>query len=181
MGDDTKPGRAEGSNSQGGMYRGWQDLVKHWALFLGILGLAVAFSQWKSRLINHDFSVFTAKLMAWSMSLLGENGRSIGVNVGSDVCKFTIIGECTAYYPLAIFVAAVLAFPSPWSRRILGVVLGVPVMLVINQVRLVSLCYIERAWPEHFDVIHIVVWQSLIIFCTVLLWILWVTTLARRS
>jgi len=180
LSEESQPDRPQGSEPEAGLYRGWQDLIKHWALFLGILGLAVAFSQWQSRLVNIEFSKLTAKMMAWSMTLLGEHGRSVGVNVGCDVCKFTIIGECTAYYPIAIFVAAVLAFPSPWSRRIFGVVLGVPVMLLINQVRLVSLCYIERAWPEHFDVIHIVVWQSLIIFCTVLLWILWVTMFARR-
>jgi len=179
LSEESKPDRPEPSETQGGLYRGWRDLAKHWAMFLGILGLAFAFSQWKSQVVNHDFSVFTAKLMAWSMTLLGENGRAVGINVGCDVCKFTIIGECTAYYPIAIFIAAVLAFPSPWARRIFGVVLGVPAMMVVNQVRLVSLCYIERAWPEYFDVIHIVVWQSLIIFFTVLLWILWVTTLAR--
>jgi archaeosortase B (VPXXXP-CTERM-specific) len=178
LSDESK---SEGAASGGRSYRGLADLVRHWALFLGILGLAYALGEWKAKWVNVEFSVFTAKLMAWSMTLLGENGRSVGVNVGSDVCKFTIIGECTAYYPIAIYIAAVLAFPALWSRRILGLVLGLPLMLVINQVRLVSLCYIERAWPEYFDVIHIVAWQSLIIFCTVLLWILWVTTLGRRA
>jgi archaeosortase B (VPXXXP-CTERM-specific) len=180
LSDESQPVQSEGQDSPGNQFGGWGDLIKHWALFLGILGLAVAFSEWQANLVNIEFSKLTAKLMAISMTILGENGRSVGVNVGSDVCKFTIIGECTAYYPIAIFIAAVLAFPSPWLRRIFGVVLGVPALLVINQVRLVSLCYIERAIPEHFDVIHIVGWQSLIIFFTVLLWILWVTTFARR-
>jgi archaeosortase B (VPXXXP-CTERM-specific) len=179
--DESRPGQPGDSQSPGGVIQGWGELIKHWALFLGILGLLVAFSQWQVRLVNIEFSKLTAKLMAISMTLLGEHGRSAGVNVGSDVCKFTIIGECTAYYPISIFIAAVLAFPSPWIRRILGVVVGVPTLLLINQVRLVSLCYIERAFPKQFDVIHIVVWQSLIIFFTVLLWILWVTTFARRK
>ena len=160
---------------------GWGDLLKHWALFLGILGLMVAINQWKVDWVNIKFCRFTASFFAGIMTLLGQNGHSVGINVGSDICKFTIIGECTAYYPISIFIAAVVAFPTPWLRRLVGVVVGIPVMLLINQVRLVSLCYIDRTVSESaFNMIHIVVWQSLIIFLTVLLWILWVTTYARR-
>jgi len=155
-------------------------LIRHWATFIGILGVLVAISQWKAEWVNTNMSEATAQGMAWIMTLLGEQGTAKGVRVGSNVCRFTIIGECTAYYPLAIYVAAILAFPSPWLRRILGIVAGVPLLLLINQVRLVSLCYIHRSFPEHFEVIHIVVWQSLIIFFTVLVWILWVLTIARR-
>ena len=32
---------------------------------------------------------------------------------------------------------------------------------------------------ENFETIHVLVWQSLIIFFTVMLWILWVSTIAR--
>jgi exosortase/archaeosortase family protein len=146
-----------------------------------VLGVMVAISQWKVNLVNVEFSRVTAKLMAFIMTVLGENGRALGVYIQCNVCKFTIIGECTAYYPISIFIAAVVAFPSPWLRRVLGVLVGVPILLLINQVRLVSLCYIDRAFPKHFDMIHIVVWQSLIVFFTVLLWILWVSVFAQRK
>jgi exosortase/archaeosortase family protein len=162
-------------------FGGWGDLLKHWVLFLGVLGLMVALNQWKVNWVNIKFCQFTAKFFAGVMTLLGQNGHSVGVNVGTDICKFTIIGECTAYYPISIFIAAVVAFPTPWLRRLVGVVVGVPVMLLINQVRLVSLCYIDRVVSASaFDIIHIVIWQSLIIFLTVLLWVLWVTMYARR-
>jgi len=169
-----------GSDSRGGFLRRHGALFKHWALFLGFLGGMIALYEWKVGWVNHYFAVFTAQFMAGIMKVLGQDGQAHGVIVASDLCRFRIIGECTAYYPLSIFVAAVLAFPTPWSRRILGVLLGVPAMLLLNQVRLVSLCYIYRPFNDLFETIHIVVWQSLIIFFTVVLWILWATTLGRR-
>ena len=164
---------------QGFVRRHWP-LIRHWLTFMIILGLFVAISEYYSDLTNRRFSEVTATWMTWSMKLLGVNAGAIGIHFTCSVCRFTIIGECTAYYPCAIFVSAVLAFPSPWPRRLLGVLLGVPVVLLINQVRLVSLCYIHRSFPDLFETLHIVVWQSLIVFLTVLLWIVWVVTLGSR-
>jgi archaeosortase B (VPXXXP-CTERM-specific) len=158
----------------------WIPLFKHWASFLVVLGVLVALHQWKIELVNRYMAEFTASFMAWIMRQLGARGMAQGIDVTSTVCKFKIIGECTAFYPICIYAAAVLAFPCRFTRRIIGVVGGVALLLLLNQARLVSLCYIHRSFPEQFDTIHIVVWQSLIIFLTVLLWIVWVTTLARR-
>ncbi len=165
---------------RGSFLRRYGALFKHWAMFLGIFGGLLGLYEWKVGWVNHYFAVFTAQLMARIMTLLGQDTQASGVHVTCSLCKFQIIGECTAYYPISIFVAAVLAFPTAWRRRLLGVVLGVPVMLLINQVRLISLCYIYKPYNDLFEVIHIVVWQSLIIFFTVVLWILWATTLGRR-
>jgi archaeosortase B (VPXXXP-CTERM-specific) len=177
--EEISPAEA-GPSPEGGFLRRYGALAKHWAFFLVILGGMVAINQWRPDWVNIHLSKFTARIMAGIMDLLGTEGKANGIYIACTVCRFKIIGECTGYYPISIYLAAVLSFPTPWIRRILGVVLGIPTILVINQVRLVSLCYIDRSFPEHFEVIHIVVWQSLIIFLTVLVWILWVTTLARR-
>lgn len=176
-GPPAEPPRSGGPPSAGGLLR----LLVHWGLFLGVLGVLVGLGQWKPAIVNVHLSEATARLMGWVMSLLGEESSVRGILVATRVCRFRIIGECTAYYPIAIYVAAVLAFPAAWLRRLLGVLLGVPALLLVNQVRLVSLCYLYREFPDHFETLHIVVWQSLIIFLTVLTWVLWVTLLARRS
>jgi len=163
-----------------GLLKTYAPLLKHWAIFLGILGVMVAINEWKVDFVNLHMATWTASVMAWFLDVLGLDAYSNGIRVGCSICKFRIIGECTAYYPLSIYIAAVMAFPSPWLRRLLGVLLGVPTLLLINQVRLVSLCYIWKWFPDQFETIHIVVWQSLIIFFTVLVWIGWVLTVGRR-
>jgi archaeosortase B (VPXXXP-CTERM-specific) len=171
----------DGSGPPGGWLQRYGELLSSWAIFLVVLGATVAINQWQTSWVNWHFAKFTAEIMGWIMRLFGEGGAVTGIHVSTNVCKFKIIGECTAYYPISIYIAAVLAFPSPWIRRIVGVLAGVPILLVVNQARLVSLCFLWRVFPNEFEMIHLVVWQSLIIFFTVLTWILWVTLYARRS
>jgi len=176
-----EPGATQDKPDRGliGFVRKNRALVVHWVLFVGVLGVMVALAEWAADWVNVHFAKATAHWFAWLLTVLGFDSHVEGVRIINNVCRFKIIGECTAYYPLAIYTSAVLAFPSPWRGRILGVVLGVPGLLAVNQVRLLTLCYIHANHREYFDTAHYVVWQSLIIFFTVLLWILWVNTLGR--
>jgi archaeosortase B (VPXXXP-CTERM-specific) len=177
---DKPQEQQDDSAPQSGLLQRIGPLLKHWAIFIVVLGSLVGVHQWKPVLVNGYFSLFTAKLLAITLSLLGKSATATEYVVTCEICSFRIIGECTAFYPMAIYVAAVLAFPSSLAKRAVGVLLGIPVLLVINQVRLTSLCYIVRSFPEYFDTIHIVVWQTLIIFLTLLVWITWAATLANR-
>lgn len=163
-----------------GLIRRFGPLLRHWGIFIVVLGSVLGIRHWKPALVNQDFALFTTKLMEIVLNLMGKNATTNGLIITCEICSFRIIGECTAVYPMAIYVAAVMAFPSPLARRAVGVLLGIPVLLMINQVRLVSLCYFVRSYPEYFDTFHIVVWQSLIIFLTLLVWVVWASTVANR-
>jgi exosortase/archaeosortase family protein len=160
--------------------RRYSVLIRVWALFLAWLAAFVALAQVASDWVNVRMAELTASVLAGILTLIGAKGKADGINVVSRVCCFQIIGECTAYYPCAIFAAAVLSFPCPWRARGIGLLLGIPAVLTINQARLLTLCYVYHDYYESFETAHIVVWQSLIIFFTVLLWIVWASTLARR-
>lgn len=159
--------------------RNWR-VFQNWLVFVVILGVFVAADQYFYVWINTTLSERTAEVTAAFLRLLGLSSHANGKFVWSSICSFEIIGECTAYYPCAIFVAAVGAFPARFARKLLGIGLGVPTLLLINQVRLVSLCYIQHWIPQHFETLHILVWQSLIIILTVVLWLIWATTLAGK-
>ena len=62
-----------------------------------------------------------------------------------------------------------------------AVALGVPLLLLLNGVRLVSLFYIGHWWAQAFETAHLLVWQSLLVFLTLLLWLLWAATLVPRD
>lgn len=161
----------------------WQrygEIPKRWLVFAAVVVAAAILDERFNSLVNRHLAGWTAWVTAGVLELLGVGGRQEGTLVVSSYCVFEIIGECTAYYPCAIFAAAVLAYPCKLSRRVLGLVLGIPLLLLINQARLVSLCYVYRWSQESFETIHMLVWQSLIIFFTVLLWVLWVSTLGRE-
>lgn len=126
-------------------------------------------------------NAWTARLTALSLSLLGESARADGRYVQSSLLSIEIIRECTGVYPILIYVSAVLAYPVRWRYRLAGLAAGIPCLVLVNVVRLTSLCYIGRWWPDRFEAIHMLVWQSLIIFFTVLTWLVWVGVVARRN
>ena len=160
------------------LWHRYGEIPKRWAIFLAVIALAVALDQQVNALVNLHLSEVTARVTGWFLGLLGNDVTVRGTTVISSYCHFEIIGECTAYYPCAILVASVLAYPTSWRRKLLGIGLGLPLLLLVNQGRLVSLCYIHRR--PNFDFWHVMVWQSLIIFFTVMIWIGWVTTVAQR-
>lgn len=161
------------------LWRRYGEVLKGWLIFVAVIGVGAALDEKANHLVNTRFSEITAQVSAWLLGVLGAGGRAEGTMLISSYCVFEIIGECTGYYPCVIYTAAVLAYPCRFSRRLLGIALGLPALLLINQSRLISLCYVYRLSHENFEVIHVLVWQSLIIFFTVMLWILWVSTLAR--
>jgi len=119
----------------------------------------------------------TARLTAWTLRLLGADGRAEGALVKSSLSYVEIIFECTASYSVMIFIAAVVAFPCSWKTKLYGILTGI---LVINTLRLVSLVYIGHWFPDLFDTIHLLAWQFLMIFAVMMLWLLWLSKMVRR-
>jgi archaeosortase B (VPXXXP-CTERM-specific) len=154
-------------------------VLMYWGIFVGILGAFVTVNEMWRELVEVHFSTWTAEATGWVMRLIGMGAEVRGIRLANEFCRFIIIGECTAYYPIGIYLAAVLAYPVPWTRKLLGVVIGLPVIVAFNLFRLVSLCYIFRWWPDLFHAIHALVWQSLMIFFTIVVWMLWVSTIAH--
>ncbi len=158
-----------------------RSVIVPWLIFAGVLAALVGLHQWRSEWFNVWLSEWTASQLAWILTVLGQNGRANGVMVSSSTCSFEIIGECTAFFPAAVLIAGILAYPTGWRGKLWGVGLGLPAIGLLNQVRLVSLCFISRWYPASFEMGHILVWQSLMIFLTLVLWLLWVAAMERRD
>ena len=83
---------------------------------------------------------------------------------------------------MAIFLAAILAFPAPWWRRLAGLLIGIPALFWVNAFRL-SFLGVIGAWDAggpRFKFAHEYVWQGIYIVFVVALWMAWVELLVRR-
>lgn len=87
--------------------------------------------------------------------------------------SFELLNGCNGVWASIIFVSAVLAFPSPLLKKLLGVVAGFSAIFVLNLIRVVSLYLIIRHFPGAFEGAHVYVWQSIVIGAAVVLWLLW--------
>jgi exosortase H (IPTLxxWG-CTERM-specific) len=163
------------------LWRRYGPLARSFLIFLAVLAAAAALDEWANEWVNVGLSRWTASLTAWTLRLLGNTATVSDTVVRSPLFTFEVIGECTAYYPFAVFLAAVLAYPAGWQSKAVGIACGLPAVVAVNQLRLVSLAYINQWKPSAVDVAHVVVWQSLIIFLTLVLWLLWVVWTDRHA
>ncbi len=121
----------------------------------------------------HRFLEFNAQATGALVSLFDSSVNVNGVNVASGSYAVLVISECTIMAPLAIYSAAVLAVPAHFKTKVLGVALGFGVLSAVNLIRTTSLFFLGSAAPELMDVVHLLVWQSLMVLLAVGLWLLW--------
>lgn len=158
-------------------------IIRAWAVFALMIGLFTTLLLVLNLSTNFDewLSGATAAMLAGALWLLGAGGQTTGTVVTSKIFSAEIITECTAVFPIMIFLAAVIAYPSGWRKKLWGIALGVPAILFVNLIRLVSLFYIGYWFPSVFETAHLLVWQSLIIFFAVLFWLIWVEVFVHRG
>jgi len=70
---------------------------------------------------------------------------------------------CSGLEAVMIYCIAVVAFPSPWKERIIGIVLGFVVIQAVNIIRIAGLAYAGIHYKQLFDYIHIYVAQGIMI------------------
>lgn len=150
-------------------------MLRFMVVFLGLIAAfltagntAIAQQSLQAPLCNA-----VAALARLPLALLGE-ASARGNWLGFDGFGAVVVEACNGFLPTAIFVAAVLAFPCGWRAKACGVLLGVPAIQAINLTRVVSLMVLGAHWPAAFERVHIFVWQTLVIACTMALWVGWV-------
>ena len=99
-----------------------------------------------------------------------RNGFAVSIEAGCNGVEATIV-----------LVAAVLAFPATWQRKLAGLGLGIVAVQGLNVIRVISLFYLGQ-WSERaFAFAHQYVWQALIMLDVLIIWLLWVRTLPQAT
>lgn len=115
------------------------------------------------------------------LNLFGENATSRDTNIVTPRYPLNIAHGCDAVEPIALFVAAVLAFPTRWRPKLPGLLIGTAVLAVLNLVRIVSLYYTGVHWPIAFETMHVDVWQPAFIVLSLFFWVLWALWATRPT
>lgn len=153
-------------------------------LVLFVVLLAGSFTlvslNWVNDHVVEPFTAGVARVSGATLSLLGQDVRMQGTVIRGPRFAVNIRNGCNGIEAMFIFLAAVLAYPAPWKARLLGLVLGAVAIQLVNLVRVVALYLTGAYLPSWFDASHTVVWQSVVILFSVLLWILWANRWAVR-
>ena len=99
-----------------------------------------------------------------------RNGFAVSIEAGCNGVEATIV-----------LVAAMLAFPATWQRKLGGLAIGVVAVQGLNVIRVISLFYLGQWRQDAFEFAHQYVWQALIMLDVLVIWLLWVRTLPRAG
>ena len=98
------------------------------------------------------------------------NGFAVSIEAGCNGVEATIV-----------LIAAILAFPSTWKHKLLGLAAGIVAVQGLNVLRVISLFYLGQWDFQVFEWAHLYVWQALIMLDVLVVWLEWVRTLPRAD
>lgn len=115
----------------------------------------------------------TAQAANLALGLLGWAASLEGTTLVVPGSRFFVSTECTSLGATAFLWGAILAFPSSWRDKSLGVLVGAVVLFAVNALRVVTLVYVAAYSPIWLDVVHLLVWQSIMVLLALALFLVW--------
>ena len=123
----------------------------------------------------------TAVIEYQILSLVSDEAKLTENLVQLGPFSVRIIEECTGVFEALIFMAAVLAYPTRWLDKLIGFVLGVPILYLFNVARILVLVWVGRFHYTLFDFMHLYFWQATLILMITSVWLLWIFKVVRHG
>jgi archaeosortase B (VPXXXP-CTERM-specific) len=160
---------------------GFSPLVKTCVLFAVIL-LALHAFTWAFALkgwINWGYG--TAHIVSSILSLTGIQNLAEGNIITLRNDTWNVTSECTAVNAVFLFISFILAYSSTFKSKVIGLVSGIPLILIVNITRLVVLGWVTEYWPKQAKLFHDYVWETIFLFFIIALWFVWINLVVNRE
>ncbi len=141
-------------------------------LFYGFLYSSL-YREFLSPIIVYSNAYLANELLHLFQYATSVNGATISGHEGISV---SVQKGCDAVEPIFLFAAVLVAFPSQWSKKIIGLILGSLVLLGLNLFRIAGLYLTNLHYPAWFDFAHIQIGQFVFIIFSVAccaFWLRW--------
>jgi exosortase H (IPTLxxWG-CTERM-specific) len=160
-----------------------QKVLRFLVLFAAIFGVCYfifGITQGVRMGIIKPYTVVLAKAVALIVNLFGAAAIATDAVVQSPRFTLNIAMGCDGVEAVCLFLAGVLAFPTTWRARLIGLAVGIPLIQLINLGRLVGLYYAGVFLPSVIDELHIYVAQAIVIFLSTAILIYWLERVAHQ-
>lgn len=160
-----------------------QKVLRFLFLFAAIFGVCYfifGITQGVRMGIIKPYTVLLAKAVAVIINLFGAAAIATDAVVQSPKFTLSIAMGCDGVEATCLFLAGVLAFPTSWRARLVGLAVGVPLIQLINVARLVGLYYAGIFLPSVIEEVHIYVAQAIVIFLSTAILIYWLERVAHQ-
>ena len=121
----------------------------------------------------------TATALGFILSMLGLDAAVNSSTVHVNEFGMKIVDECTGIFEMLVYAAAVLAFPTSRDKKAIGLAFGVPLLGLLNMVRLICLAFVGMYDPESFEFVHLYLWQVTLILLIVIVLLIWILRVVK--
>ncbi len=158
-------------------------MIRFFVLFVVLQAalFGVELTPWVQQYFVVPWTDMLASFSAWLVTLFDANVVATGKVLRSTANGFAVSIEagCNGVEATIVLVAAILAFPASWRRRLLGLGAGIVAVQGLNVIRVISLFYLGQWNLDAFEWAHLYVWQALIMLDVLVVWLIWVRTLPQ--
>ncbi|MFH0930954.1 MAG: archaeosortase/exosortase family protein [Candidatus Zixiibacteriota bacterium] len=165
--------------------KAYKAILRFVLLFIGLL---ILFTFFFSLTANNLLSSPIQKLIIVTTYLTGLilNLLGMGAEIGEEFLSLknfsvTVIPECTGLHEIVIFLAALLAYPASFKKKLWGILLGIPFIFLVNIFRMVFITAISNYRPDTFEFLHLYFWQVALILIILSAWILWIEIIVKSE
>ena len=156
-------------------------MIRFFVVFLLLLAVlfGLELTPWAQRWFVEPWTAALAQISTSLVTLFDSGVRASGKVISSVSSGFAVSIEagCNGVEATIVLIAAMLAFPSPWKHKLLGLAAGILAVQGLNVVRVISLFYLGQWNRDVFEWAHLYVWQALIMLDVLVVWLVWVRTL----
>ena len=144
------------------------------AIQLSLFGLNML--NWVQKHLVEPWTALLAKICAFLVTWFDKSAVAEGKVLWNHATNFGVSIEagCNGIEACIVLFAAILAFPSSWRHKLIGLVLGFIAVQAINVVRVISLFYLGQWNMTAFNFAHEYLWQALIMLDVLVVWLVWV-------
>jgi exosortase H (IPTLxxWG-CTERM-specific) len=135
------------------------------------------------RAVIQPFTASLAKISAAIIMPFDDSVLSYGRILQHRDSQFAVSIEagCNGVEAAIVLIAGILAFPAPWSRKVVAIVLGFLAIQFMNIARIVSLFYLGQWNLDIFTWTHLYLWPVLIMLDVLVVFIVYLRYLSRPA
>ena len=149
--------------------------VVYVGIFFGLYILGTIFTEGAINSLN----VFTARSIHFAAKLLGIESFVASSYLTVKGFSIKIIIECTGLFAVFVFLACVLAYPTDFKKKLVGISAGFLVIYFLNIIRMLCLIFIGIWAPKYFDFVHVYLWEGVFIIVAIILWMIWLDKVVK--
>jgi exosortase H (IPTLxxWG-CTERM-specific) len=132
---------------------------------------------------DHVIVPFTELIVRTTAVLLRAIHEPIvvaGTVIRTSSFALDVRNGCNAVEAMMLLAAAMIAFPATLRSRLAGLLVASAAIQIVNVVRVSSLIWLGQHHRGAFDVMHVAVWQTIVILAAVGMFVYWSLRFAEK-